>query len=284
MPRALELFSSRRSRVGRNSHDLGLDSPPVRESHHQNRNRHHYSTISGIDTARRLRRDLYGCDLLRHSAPTRHPSYRSSQPEHDAVGLNEGSSESSSGNIPSSGSRQTFSGNDRLPGAVLLARERLLERLRGASLSGNRHVDRTLSGINHHHYGESFGDEFSLIDARDWETEIPRDWLATSSLFSLSQTGQRLAPPEVKKRPLGLTQEARDSLPVEIFSNEVETSTLWSQDCSICLESFVEGDELLCLPCGHRFHSDCLDPWLLTCGDCPYCRRGVDVTQKHCRE
>jgi hypothetical protein len=28
--------------------------------------------------------------------------------------------------------------NDRLPGAVVLARARLLERLRGVSLSGNR--------------------------------------------------------------------------------------------------------------------------------------------------
>lgn len=36
--------------------------------------------------------------------------------------------------------RQRFTGSDRLPGAVLLARERLLARLRGVPLSGNRLV------------------------------------------------------------------------------------------------------------------------------------------------
>lgn len=37
-------------------------------------------------------------------------------------------------------SRQRLSGNDRLPGAVVLARERLLARLSGVPLSGNRLV------------------------------------------------------------------------------------------------------------------------------------------------
>jgi hypothetical protein len=38
----------------------------------------------------------------------------------------------------SSTSRPRVTVNDRLPGAVVLARARLLERLRGVSLSGNR--------------------------------------------------------------------------------------------------------------------------------------------------
>lgn len=66
--------------------------------------------------------------------------------ERDIVRLEEGSRQSSSGNIinlDNSGgipNSHRFSGNDRLPGAVLLARERLLERLRGVSLSRNRFV------------------------------------------------------------------------------------------------------------------------------------------------
>ncbi|KAF5731835.1 hypothetical protein HS088_TW18G00520 [Tripterygium wilfordii] len=72
-----------------------------------------------------------------------------------------------------------------------------------------------------------------------------------------------------------------DYLDVEIFNSmekEVEREASWtSWDCSICLESFMEGDELIRLPCGHRFHYACLDPWVLTCGDCPYCRRDIVV-------
>ena len=36
--------------------------------------------------------------------------------------------------------RRRATANDRLPGAVLLARERLVERLRGVSVSGNRYI------------------------------------------------------------------------------------------------------------------------------------------------
>ncbi|XP_022897751.1 E3 ubiquitin-protein ligase RNF181-like [Olea europaea var. sylvestris] len=57
-----------------------------------------------------------------------------------------------------------------------------------------------------------------------------------------------------------------------------------SMECSICLESFCEGDELICLPCGHRFHLCCLDPWIRTCGDCPCCRRRVNVTTDKVKE
>ncbi|KAH0862107.1 hypothetical protein HID58_079318 [Brassica napus] len=44
---------------------------------------------------------------------------------------------------------------------------------------------------------------------------------------------------------------------------------------SICLESFTNGDVLISLPCTHSFHSLCLNPWLKTCGDCPYCLRAI---------
>ncbi|MCO5549354.1 hypothetical protein L7F22_002824 [Adiantum nelumboides] len=48
-------------------------------------------------------------------------------------------------------------------------------------------------------------------------------------------------------------------------------------DCSICLDSFEEGQTVRVLPlCKHAFHSRCIDRWLLTPGHraprCPYCR------------
>jgi hypothetical protein len=51
--------------------------------------------------------------------------------------------------------------------------------------------------------------------------------------------------------------------------------------CPICLEFFVDGDELRTLPCAHCFHKRCVDIWLLgfmneagvdTC-KCPQCRQ-----------
>ncbi|CBY00064.1 hypothetical protein LEMA_P076530.1 [Plenodomus lingam JN3] len=43
--------------------------------------------------------------------------------------------------------------------------------------------------------------------------------------------------------------------------------------CSICTEDFEKGQDLRVLPCNHKFHPDCVDPWLLNVsGTCPLCR------------
>jgi hypothetical protein len=40
-------------------------------------------------------------------------------------------------------------------------------------------------------------------------------------------------------------------------------------DCAICLDAFDTGKEM---PCGHRFHGECLERWLGVHGSCPVCR------------
>ncbi|XVF67470.1 hypothetical protein PTKIN_Ptkin10aG0123900 [Pterospermum kingtungense] len=125
------------------------------------------------------------------------------------------------------------------------------------------------------------GDDFRLVDAGDWGSEIPTGRSPTSSLFTdiTSQRERFQLFQETNKKPPGLTQEALDSLPLEVFSSRevaVERKlSRESRDCSICLDSFRDEDVLTRLPCGHRFHLACLDPWVRTCGDCPYCRRSI---------
>lgn len=46
--------------------------------------------------------------------------------------------------------------------------------------------------------------------------------------------------------------------------------------CTICLCEYEEGDAVKMLRCGHSFHSDCIDPWLINKKAlCPICRRGI---------
>jgi hypothetical protein len=46
-----------------------------------------------------------------------------------------------------------------------------------------------------------------------------------------------------------------------------------NQGCSICTEDFETGQDQRVLPCDHRFHPECIDPWLLNVsGTCPLCR------------
>ncbi|KAG6761325.1 hypothetical protein POTOM_034540 [Populus tomentosa] len=282
MTSASELFYKRRSRVSRANTDLGLEPSVSDRIFYQNYNRRHHNNHNH-------RHDLDGCDPLRRSPHVRHPCQRlsflseraSSRPDQGTsqfVPSNNNSTETLS-----STSRPRVTVNDRLPGSVVLARARLLERLRGVSLSGNRQSGRASLGIYNREY--TLGDELRVVDAGDWGTDISTGLFAggSSSDDSTLQTERLHTLQEShKKKPPGLTQDALHCLQSEVFSSgekgiEGGVSQV-SWDCSICLESFTEGDELIRLPCEHRFHSACLDPWVRTCGDCPYCRRDVVVT------
>jgi len=49
--------------------------------------------------------------------------------------------------------------------------------------------------------------------------------------------------------------------------------------CSICVEDFVKGEDIRVLPCNHKFHPACIDPWLLNIsGTCPLCRINLSPT------
>ncbi|XP_075673823.1 putative E3 ubiquitin-protein ligase RHY1A, partial [Castanea sativa] len=170
---------------------------------------------------------------------------------------------------------------DRLPGAVLLARARLLERLRGVPLSANRGSGRPLSDRPELTLEDDLRE---LVDDRDLGTQASAGQSAgRSSITGLTSRIERLQLLlKPKKKPPCLSQEALDCLHLEVFSSKVGGAvSRASQDCSICLETFVEGDALIHLPCSHSFHSACLDPWLRTCGDCPYCCRTITIVTSH---
>ncbi|KAK8558660.1 hypothetical protein V6N13_098306 [Hibiscus sabdariffa] len=298
MTSASELFYTRRSRVGRPDPDSGIGSSVERNYHRRNHLSHHNN-----------RHDLDGGDSLRRSSHVRHFSSRASSLfERSSVRFDESISELVSSNglnadsvsssrrqslrsnerlararfdegtgelLSSNGlyvdgvsnvSSRSLSSDERLPGAVLLARARLLERLRGVSVSANRRSRTSLDAYRQEHVSD---DDLRTVN------EISTGLAArSSSLTSETERFQLLH--ETSKKPPGLTQEAMDRLPLEVFSSqEVDVERKPSRDCSICLESFGEEDVLARLPCGHRFHFACLDPWVRTCGDCPYCRRSI---------
>jgi len=57
--------------------------------------------------------------------------------------------------------------------------------------------------------------------------------------------------------------------------NRVKTNILIDNDCAICLEPMID-NVATALPCGHRFHTACIQQALTsTRGKCPKCRTGV---------
>jgi len=72
----------------------------------------------------------------------------------------------------------------------------------------------------------------------------------------------------------GLSAQEIASLP----SSRVEMTPGDDEVCSICVDSFAEGDCVRCLnTCGHTFHQSCIDLWLLRQADCPLCKRTVSA-------
>jgi hypothetical protein len=55
----------------------------------------------------------------------------------------------------------------------------------------------------------------------------------------------------------------------------VKTNMQTNNDCSICLEPLTE-NVATALPCGHRFHKDCIVNWLVRSqGKCPNCKQRI---------
>ncbi|KAJ5747640.1 uncharacterized protein N7511_009336 [Penicillium nucicola] len=56
-------------------------------------------------------------------------------------------------------------------------------------------------------------------------------------------------------------------------AEKTETPETGNFSCPICTDDFIKGQDLRVLPCNHRFHMECIDPWLMNVsGTCPLCR------------
>ncbi|KAL7822361.1 hypothetical protein V8C26DRAFT_241532 [Trichoderma gracile] len=68
--------------------------------------------------------------------------------------------------------------------------------------------------------------------------------------------------------------EARDAPPVAESRGAADAAPPpENAGCSICTEDFREGEDMRVLPCNHKFHPTCIDPWLVNVsGTCPLCR------------
>ncbi|KAG1459813.1 hypothetical protein G6F46_006018 [Rhizopus delemar] len=55
--------------------------------------------------------------------------------------------------------------------------------------------------------------------------------------------------------------------------------------CVICLDEFNMGEEVRKLPCGHEFHTECIDPWLtVKSASCPLCKYNCYIKQETSEE
>ena len=54
-------------------------------------------------------------------------------------------------------------------------------------------------------------------------------------------------------------QKEMDALSQKKQKNEQK---IFGDHCSVCLDSFIDGDQMVVTPCNHSFHDYCLMDWV----------------------
>ena len=68
-------------------------------------------------------------------------------------------------------------------------------------------------------------------------------------------------------------------IPIEKYSASLSTEMNEPGMCSICIKDFQQDEELRRLPCGHRFHFQCVDFWETVLAVCPNCKVKLERNQ-----
>ena len=81
---------------------------------------------------------------------------------------------------------------------------------------------------------------------------------------------------ETDNEDQGLTENEIKNLNVKSFKEEKVEFQNKDINCTICIENFIEKDEVVILPgCGHNFHNDCIQAWFEKKPFCPNCKRNI---------
>ena len=79
------------------------------------------------------------------------------------------------------------------------------------------------------------------------------------------------------KREILLPEFAKN-FPISIFRVYQSKNENIQKECTICLEDFIIGREIITLPCFHIFHVECICDWLRRNKTCPLCK--INVSEK----
>lgn len=83
---------------------------------------------------------------------------------------------------------------------------------------------------------------------------------------------------ESSDAPKGASESLINALPSFLFGSAHSAGGGSETGCAVCLAEFERGDLLRQLPCGHKFHSTCIDKWLRTKKVCPLCMQDIEST------
>eukprot|EP01018_Ginkgo_biloba_P004123 Gb_25302 [translate_table: standard] len=237
--------------------------------------------LPGVEYARRRRFHQGGClDNFQHSRIdwNRSTTNRQSQIKHPHQSNLTGRSITQS--------QSEHKGDNKLNEAALGARLRLEERLRASSSVNKRH-DQFRCCHSHCVHANIYAEEHRGIWLRQEVRLVNgRDQYSFDASATEGRRPTELALQNAKPSSGSLSRTCIDLLQRKIYVPVKKKGKYWikfraseQEDCPVCLESFQPDQMLIHLPCSHRFHSDCLVPWLDSNSHCPYCREKISIKE-----
>ena len=111
----------------------------------------------------------------------------------------------------------------------------------------------------------------SEINGLPIETFVPLDEMKTWGVKRLKEevkNARRNSPADRSMLTGPMPLEKAELVEALRFARGGETG----ETCNICFEDYESGDTYRVLPCGHRFHIECIDKWLRSTSlRCPLC-------------
>ncbi|KAL6182411.1 PREDICTED: putative RING-H2 finger protein ATL61-like [Fragaria vesca subsp. vesca] len=84
----------------------------------------------------------------------------------------------------------------------------------------------------------------------------------------------------VQRRSIGMKRMSIEELNMLPCFDYKKGGTASPVECAVCLEDLKTGEKCRLLPnCGHSFHAQCIDSWLLKTPVCPVCRSCVNSSK-----
>ncbi|CAG9136666.1 unnamed protein product [Plutella xylostella] len=122
------------------------------------------------------------------------------------------------------------------------------------------------------------------------ESEAEEEWDVTTSSLDVPESGYRSASPLSISSVMGrfrafLNSGRKGRRPIsrenERRAKEFRTRAWSAEECSICCEVMLDTHPLIDLDCSHRFHQECIRPWLRMekPATCPNCRKRIEICE-----
>ncbi|CAH1159777.1 unnamed protein product [Phaedon cochleariae] len=80
---------------------------------------------------------------------------------------------------------------------------------------------------------------------------------------------------KISRRLCNAAKKALSKIPTKSLKSEDKETQSEVECCAICIEHYKLTETLRILPCGHEFHKNCIDPWLLEHRTCPMCKMDI---------